>query len=97
MNQARDLLGEKSFRDLVARKGITSSNSIRRIEEIEVVDLLETICNLGDSILVLVQEGRIPEPIAESWLLDLANWYADPLANVRDILKIQRKLREYSQ
>lgn len=92
-----DLLECDSFQQLMAKKGIRPRAYRTHIEAMEAADLLETICQLGDRILVLTRHEQITAKRAEVLILDLITCFAEPIEWAQRSTEIGRELREYKR
>jgi len=88
-----DVLDYDSFSALMLQIGIRPRTYSRNIDQLEVMDTLSVIEELGDEILRLSHNDLLPEAIARSFLFKLIACNQDPLNSVADILAIHRELR----
>jgi hypothetical protein len=88
------LLEHDSFQQLLAERGIGPRSFGRNIETLEAADIMTTIAELGDHLLLAARGGRIPAGQAETLLTELMDCYTDPLARALRVFEIRRELRE---
>ena len=63
----------------------------------EGVELMATVCDLGDQVLRLARNGNLPAQQAQSLLSDLINCFTNPTAHAKRVLEVARELREYEK
>ena len=88
-------LSVPSFRDLIAHAGVVARKSRSTLEALECVDLLVTICEIGDRVLALAQRQRIASDKALALLAELLTCFADPIKNTQRIRKLGKEMRGY--
>jgi|GEM_PF-5373910 len=89
-----EVLDFDSFSALITQLCVKSKTYSRMIDQMEVMDTISTIESLGDDILNHSRHGRLSEELARSLLMRLVGYSADPLNKLREVLAIQRELKE---
>lgn len=82
-----------SFRELAAEKGVVPKPYTSNLEAMEAVEVMATICQLGDAVLALARRGRITPGRAESLLAELLACFARPAESAGRVIAIGKELR----
>ena len=93
MKRPPDFSRFKTFRELVAKRGIGVQDYTNRIAAIEAVGLLARICEMGDQVLALALNRRISASQAETLIDDLVDCFAEPIHSTRRVIETGKQLR----
>ena len=84
-----------SFSALLVHRDIQAELCSRSIDQLEAMDTMAAIRELGDEILCLFHRGVLPDTVACSLITELLPYCERPLNSMPGVIAIQRKLRGY--
>lgn len=90
-----DLLAYDTFQQLLAERGIRPATFDTNLKAMEAVELMATVCVLGDQVLLIARAGQVPSQVLGKLASDLITCFVDPLDSGERIIKIERELRKY--
>jgi hypothetical protein len=87
----------RSFREALVRASVVPRGYVTSTAAMEAVDLLAIIVQLGDHVLELVHAGHLGDASAEAILRRLLFYYAEPIANAKDIAHLRTEVGGYNK